>query len=113
MVEAILARHPILRGLERSRSDWAVLQFEEAEAMSAAVLDLCRDYDTVALPVHDSLIVPRHKEGAAVHALSTAFEERFGFTPLLKAERWDDGRVVTVPISRDDFALGRNPWCSI
>lgn len=80
---AILARHPILANLDSSGIDWGVLQFREAEAMGAAMLDLLRRGVGV-IPVHDSLIVPRSQEAAAREAMTRAFERECAFTPLLK-----------------------------
>lgn len=82
---AILARHPLLAGLDASGVDWSVLQFKESEALIAAMLDLLRR-GIAALPVHDSLIVSRGQETLAREALTVAFERECGFTPLLKVK---------------------------
>ena len=50
-------RHPVLRDLTGITS--AKLQFVESKAIVATMLRLKRDHDIPALPVHDSLIVPR------------------------------------------------------
>lgn len=78
---AILARHPILADLDGSGIDWGVLQFRESEALIAAMLDLLRR-GVAALPVHDSLIIPRGQEALARGALTAVFERECGFTPL-------------------------------
>lgn len=61
----------------------------EARALTAAMMTL-KDAGIVALPVHDSLIVPRSREAEAAAALVQAFHQTLNITPRLKA----DGRRI-------------------
>jgi hypothetical protein len=51
--------------------------YEESEAMIAAMENL-RTHGIVALPVHDSLIVPKSKCQLAESVMRETFEARFG-----------------------------------
>ena len=68
--QAILNRHPVLR--ISTGISWAKLQFIESQAIVATMLRLKRDHDIPALPVHDSLIVPR----SAYHVADFLMEKR-------------------------------------
>ena len=52
------------------------LMYEEAEAMRSAMESL-RSQGIVALPVHDSLIVPKSKGQLAERVMCETFEARF------------------------------------
>ncbi|MBU8544787.1 MULTISPECIES: hypothetical protein [Roseomonadaceae] len=55
----------------------------EARAMTAAMRELREGHGVLALPVHDSLIVPATAEGGAVVALRSAFVETCGAAGLV------------------------------
>ena len=78
--EAVLARHPILRDL--GGITWARLQFVESLIMIAAMRSL-NTGSIIALPVHDSLIVPRSARAQATEALLRAAMEVQGVKLLL------------------------------
>ena len=78
----VFGRHPILWRLKPNVLDWAVLQYEESEAILAA-LDLIQvRHGILALPVHDSLIVPRRLEEETKEALRQAYRERLSIVPV-------------------------------
>lgn len=75
--EAVLERHPVLKGLHGHGFSTLDLQFHEAEVVKAAMRDL-RDLDGVAsLPVFDSLVVPSSKADLARDRLRDAFTGHF------------------------------------
>ena len=78
--EAVLARHPILRDLRGIT--WARLQFVESLILIHAMRSLNAS-SIVALPVHDSLIVPRPARDQATQALLRAGVEVQGVKLLL------------------------------
>ena len=57
--------------------------YEESEAMIAA-MELLRDQDIAALPVHDSLIVPQSKKLIVQDVLESTFQSRFGVQFVVK-----------------------------
>jgi hypothetical protein len=94
---AILRRHPILADLP-GRCASLAFQFRvarpqdvfalflmglEARAMTVAMMDL-KERGVLALPVHDSLIVPQGAVEMAKAALTTAFQRQLDITPRLK-----------------------------
>ena len=78
--QAILSRHPVLRDL--SGISWARLQFIESQAIVATMLQLMRDHRIPALPVHDSLIVPRSAYHVADYLLEEEIKSVTGQRPL-------------------------------
>jgi hypothetical protein len=74
--------HPILANLEASGLEWSKLQYLESETMLRALEELMAQ-GVPALPIHDSVIVPkRHSELAQV-ILSDCFELVCGIRPNL------------------------------
>jgi hypothetical protein len=75
--EKTLACHPLLAQWG-TRSDpnmpwsWGHLMFRESRVIISTMLRLARAHDIPALPVHDSLIVPRSKEVIAYRVLRKA-----------------------------------------
>ena len=76
--DRLLARHPVLSKLKLGKNDALVLQYEESEAIIAAMLRLIDLYDVVALPVHDSLVTAGSDIISAEDVLHWAYRERFG-----------------------------------
>lgn len=72
----ILARHPIMRRFQASEVTALDLQFHEAEIMKDAMRRL-RAQGTPALPVHDSLVVPKSRLQDAREMMSIAFTSYF------------------------------------
>jgi len=75
---------PILDQIDQSRNGWAQLQYWESEAILDAIMDLKDNHGTVALPIHDSLLVPRSQVVLAKEALDQSYHSMFGFHPRLK-----------------------------
>jgi hypothetical protein len=84
-----LARHPLL-GLWGTKSapniPWSFghLMFIEGRVVISSMLRLAREHNILALPVHDSLIVPRSKEAIAERILDEQFTAIVGVKPTLK-----------------------------
>ncbi|GAA0018531.1 hypothetical protein [Bradyrhizobium diazoefficiens] len=86
--ELTLARHPLLAtwghgapGIPRSYGD---LMFIESEVIISAMMRLMSDHSVPAIPVHDSILVPRSKAAIARGGLEEQFNKVVGVTPLLK-----------------------------
>lgn len=79
----IAAHFPILDDWETSPWRWGDFQFIESEAVIGAVHELATVYGIPALPVHDSIIVPRSKQAIAVQVLSDMFQKHVGVRPVL------------------------------
>lgn len=99
--EALEPRYPFLRDLvslvpqealatlPRDRHPWGAGQWivmREAQIIARALLALA-NAGIVALPVHDSLVVPEHAEARAREALRTAFVSEVGIEPRLEVAR--------------------------
>lgn len=69
----ILRRYPLLRNLDGL--GWATLQFVESRILIETMLTLIREHRVPALPVHDSLIVPRSGLKHALPLLGAVFNE--------------------------------------
>lgn len=84
-----LARHPLL-GQWGTKSGpnmpWSFghLMFSESRVIITTMLRLAREHGIPALPVHDSLIVPRSKEAIAERLLDEQFTTIIGVKPTLK-----------------------------
>ncbi|WP_431285465.1 hypothetical protein ACQW02_11945 [Humitalea sp. 24SJ18S-53] len=63
------------------------LMWLEAEARTDAMRELREAHGVLALPVHDSLIVPRSAEAIARSVMVDAFERLARFTPVLAVKR--------------------------
>jgi hypothetical protein len=73
----VLEHFPVLRDWPECGIRWSGLMYEEAEAMITTMESL-RTQGVVALPVHDSLIVPKSKGQLAERVMRKIFEARFG-----------------------------------
>jgi hypothetical protein len=73
----VLEYFPVLRDWPECGIRWSGLMYEEAEAMITTMESL-RTHGVVALPVHDSLIVPKSKGQLAERVMRKIFEARFG-----------------------------------
>jgi hypothetical protein len=105
--KAVLSRFPLLRepaavvpeaflpGVPRVRALPHYLSGIEADALTTAMRVLWSDHGALALPVFDSLIVPRTAAKAAADALRLGYLVYAGVEPEAKAAWWGDGRVVT------------------
>jgi hypothetical protein len=87
--EKTLARHPLLGqwGTEAAPnmpSGYGHLMFRESRVVVSTMLRLAREHNIPALPVHDSLIVPRSKEVIAYRILDEQFTKIIGVVPTLK-----------------------------
>lgn len=74
--EACLRQHPIMARLHTSGLTPLDFQFHEAEILKAA-MSLLRKRGVPALPVHDSLVVPKSAREDARAVLSIAFSAYF------------------------------------
>ena len=72
----VLEHFPVLKDWPDCGIRWSHLMYEEAEAMMSAMESL-RSQGVVALPVHDSLIVPKSKGLLAERVMRETFEARF------------------------------------
>jgi hypothetical protein len=87
--EKTLVRHPLLGqwGTEvapNMPSSYGHLMFRESRVVMSTMLRLAREHNIPALPVHDSLIVPRSKEVVAYRILDEQFTKIVGVVPTLK-----------------------------
>jgi len=78
VVEAILARHPLLRGVLSSGVIGHTLQFWESQLL-IRVLKRCKQVNIVALPLHDSVIVRASASREVREIMETEFEKFAGF----------------------------------
>lgn len=81
--EHVLRAHPYMKDWPTSSVRWGQLQYEESCILLDAVEALMREYDCPALPVHDSIIVPRSKMALAMKVLCECFRRRLGVLPAL------------------------------
>jgi hypothetical protein len=86
--EKTLAHHPLLarwgtKSAPNMPWSWGHLMFSESRVIMSAMLRLAREHDIPALPVHDSLIVPRSKEVIAWKMLNEQFTKIIGVEPKL------------------------------
>ena len=75
--DRLMARHPVLSKLKPGKNDALVLQYEESEAIIAAMLDILK-FNGVALPIHDSLLATGEHTPLAEAMLRRAYRDRFG-----------------------------------
>ena len=73
----VLEHFPVLKDWPDCGIRWSHLMYEEAEAMMSTMESL-RSMGVVALPVHDSLIVPKSKGPLAMRIMRETFESRLG-----------------------------------
>jgi hypothetical protein len=82
--DLILSKLPIVGKDGRTAPiTWAELQFLESEILLEVMEKLAFDHDVPALPVHDSLIVPREAVGLASSLLKEVFMQRVGVIPKI------------------------------
>ena len=83
--DTILQHFPILKddGSSSAAIGWGELQFRESEVIMKAIEVLAFDHDVPALPVHDSLIVPRQHEDLAKSVLGRAFRDAIGIDAVI------------------------------
>ncbi|HYG85642.1 MAG TPA: hypothetical protein VD978_05245 [Azospirillum sp.] len=86
----ILNHHPVLSQLQERGINSLILAAKEAEAMTKAMLRL-KGEGILALPVHDSLIVPRSAIGRAKLVLEEMFMEVVNVSPMLEVIGSQDG----------------------
>ncbi|VDS09131.1 hypothetical protein PARHAE_02320 [Paracoccus haematequi] len=80
----VLKRHPVLYHLSPEKLDWADLQFIESEVLISTILELGEKYDIPALPIHDSIIVPKSEDEWGHICLANAFKALVGRKPLIE-----------------------------
>jgi hypothetical protein len=66
---------------------WAELMYLESEAVISTMLRLKREHHIPSLAIHDSLIVPRSKEGIATQVLTDEYRRVIGVEPMLVTSR--------------------------
>jgi hypothetical protein len=81
--EQVLEALPVLSGWESCSHRWGDLQYLESCAVVGAVHKLAMRHAVPALPVHDSLIVPRSKQKLTRKVLSESFRCQVGVRPAL------------------------------
>lgn len=79
----VAERIPLLAAMEKSPWSWADLQYVESQAIIGAVRELAMVHGIPALPVHDSLIVPKSHQAKAEQVLCDVFRKYVGITPVL------------------------------
>jgi len=77
LMPKVLAHFPVLQDWPDCGVRWSSLMYEEAEAMMST-METLRYEGVAALPVHDSLIVPKSHGQLAARIIKETFEERFG-----------------------------------
>lgn len=83
VMEKVIEHLPVLNDWPQCGVRWSNLMFEESEAM-ISTMEALREIDVVALPVHDSLIIPHSKAVVAHDILKETFEKRFGVNFVIK-----------------------------
>ena len=86
MAAKVLKAHPVLHHLSPDKLDWADLQFIESEVMVAVIHELTVHCDIPALPIHDSIIVPKGDEAFARQSLAGWFAQIAGRKPIIEAK---------------------------
>jgi hypothetical protein len=81
--EKVLAHLPALADWPSCSVRWGDLQYTESEAIIGAVATLAFDHAVPALPVHDSIIVPKSAERLALSVLEASFEGMVGVRPTI------------------------------
>lgn len=79
-----LKRWPLLAEWKNCQYRWGDLQFIESEVIIHTVHRLAIQYGVLALPVHDSIIIPASQADRAERVLSAAFGNFVGAPPELK-----------------------------
>lgn len=84
VAEKVLKQHPVLHHLSPNTLDWADLQFLEGEVLVKVILRLGEEHDIPALPVHDSIIVPKDAAEIARACLGATFKAVTGQMPMIE-----------------------------
>ena len=79
VTDAILARHPMLKGVLSSEETGHQLQFLESEIMMA-VLRKCQERNIVALPIFDCVVVKSSAEKTVTEIMKGEFKATTGRT---------------------------------
>jgi hypothetical protein len=90
VTEAILKRHPMLRGVLSSPDNGHQLQFLESEIMMR-VLRQCQKRNVVALPVFDCVVVKASAEDAVTKIMCREFKAVAGLEVTVKRELSSSG----------------------
>jgi hypothetical protein len=85
VTDAILQRHPMLKGVLSSEESGHQLQFIESEIMMR-VLRKCLDRNIVALPIFDCVIVKSSAKGTIEEIMKDEFRAAKGYTIDVKQE---------------------------
>lgn len=81
--DRVLERLPHLKRLNYPGApEWCDLQFHESEAVIATI-EALRQHGIPALPVHDSILVPRRRLEVAKGCLADCFENAVGVRPVI------------------------------
>lgn len=86
VLDGLYALHPVLHRVTAGKLDWARLQYEESACFMSAMLELGRNHEVAALPVHDSLIVDVEDRELAEDILGLAYERRVGHRPIIRVK---------------------------
>lgn len=92
---ALLVPPDFAPGVGRERALSHYLTRLEADALATAMGILWRDRGTLALPLHDCLLVPRSAASKAAEALRTGYLLHTGEEPRMSATWWQDGRKAS------------------
>jgi hypothetical protein len=85
VTDAILARHPLLKGVLSSEETGHQLQFLESEIMMA-VLQKCQNLNIVALPIFDCVVVKASAEETVKEIMKGEFKAATGLDIDVKRE---------------------------
>jgi len=86
VLDGLYALHPVLHRVTAGKLDWARLQYEESACFMSAMLELGRNHEVAALPVHDSLIVDVEDRELAEDILGLAYKRRVGQRPIIRVK---------------------------
>jgi hypothetical protein len=108
--EAVVSRYPFMRcpamlvpedflpGTDPERALAHYLMRVEADALATAMGLLWRDHGTLALPIHDCLLVPRSAAERAAEAIRTGYLVHAGEEPRVSVSWWQEGLKVSVDV---------------
>jgi hypothetical protein len=85
VTDAILLRHPMLKGVLSSPETGHQLQFLESEIMMR-VLGECQKHNIVALPVFDCVVVKASAQGTVNAIMRREFKAVAGLDVIVKRE---------------------------
>jgi hypothetical protein len=93
VIAAIVRRYSILR--EITPQDQATIVFKESQAVLATVLAL-KERNVVALPTHDSILVPLHALDMTRDLLMENYKKEFGAVPKVKTKEGTLGSLASL-----------------